>query len=318
LGASAVLVHRRVHALGSYLGRGGMLPEMTDTGENPSAGDSEVGPVPQAGRSAAADLVHRGCPYLISAAGTWRGSQPTRDHRCGATQPQAAPAITKQRGLCLTSTHVTCATFVAAQEVEAGRALATRPPVSGFWPETRSTLLALEPGHGRPAAFRGSSRRGGGQALLVGLMVLAFLVLVIARTAPQSGTGLPQPGAGASPSPAGGGVAASTVPAPTQPAPSIAASSAPSASSGATPSMSASPASSSSPSSTAPTASAGASASPRPVPSPTPAAATTYKVRSGDTLSGIATRFQTTVKKLKAANGLTSNAIRPGQVLTIP
>jgi LysM repeat protein len=293
---------------------------MTDTDENPSAdeipsaGDSEVGPVPRDGRGAAADVVHRGCPYLISAAGTWRGSQPTRDHRCGATHPQAAPAITKQRGLCLTSTHVTCATFVAAQEVEAGRALASRAPVSGFWPDTRSTLLALEPGHGRPAVFRGSSRRGGGQALLVGLMVLAFLVLVIARTAPQSGPGVPQPGAGASPAPAGGGVAASTAPAPTLAAPSIAASSGPSASSGATPSMSASPASSSPPSSTAPSA----SASPRPVPSPTPAVATTYKVRSGDTLSGIATRFQTTVKKIKAANGLTSNAIRPGQVLTIP
>ena len=51
---------------------------------------------------------------------------------------------------------------------------------------------------------------------------------------------------------------------------------------------------------------------------PDPAAATTYKVRSGDTLSAIATRFDTTVKKIKVANGLTSNTLRIGQVLVIP
>jgi LysM repeat protein len=291
---------------------------MTDTGQSPSNGespsvrDSQVGPVPRDARDGSPDVVHRGCPYLVSMDGAWRGSQATRDHRCDATQPQAAPAIAKQRGLCLTATHVTCATFVAAQEVEAGRTAALQAPESRFWPETRSTVLALEPGHGRPAAFRGSSRKGGGQALLVGLMVLAFLVLVIARTAPQSGSGGPQPGTGAMPSAAGGGAAVSPLPAASQPPPSIDASGA------ASPPTSATPPSSSPSPSTAPTPTASASATPQSSASPTPAPATSYKVRSGDTLSGIASRFGTTVKKIKVANGLTSNAIRPGQVLVIP
>ena len=43
-----------------------------------------------------------------------------------------------------------------------------------------------------------------------------------------------------------------------------------------------------------------------------------YKVRSGDTLSEIASRNRTTVSKIKKANGLRSNTIRPGQVLKIP
>jgi LysM repeat protein len=54
------------------------------------------------------------------------------------------------------------------------------------------------------------------------------------------------------------------------------------------------------------------------VSSASPAAETTYKVRSGDTLSAIAARFNTTVKKIKVANGLTSNTLRIGQVLAIP
>jgi LysM repeat protein len=292
---------------------------MTATDESPSERDSQVAP---AARDASADVLHRGCPYLISADGTWRGSQATRDHRCGATQPQAAPAIAKQRDLCLRSTHVTCATFVAAQELEAGRAAAAPTPVSGFWPETRSVVLALEPGHGRPGRFRGSSRKGGGQALLVGLMALAFLVLVIARTAPQSGAAAPPPGTGASPSVAGGGALVPAVPTSSQPTASMSASDAPGASGGASPSVSATPPS------TTPSPSAGgtpsatpgpaASPTPRPVPSPTPSTATSYKVRSGDTLSDIAARFGTSVKKIKVANGLTSNTIRPGQVLVIP
>jgi len=43
-----------------------------------------------------------------------------------------------------------------------------------------------------------------------------------------------------------------------------------------------------------------------------------YTVRSGDTLSGIAVRFQTTVSALQAANQLTGDLIQADQVLTIP
>lgn len=45
--------------------------------------------------------------------------------------------------------------------------------------------------------------------------------------------------------------------------------------------------------------------------------AKTYTVQSGDSLWGIATRHGLTVDQLKLINGLTSNAIRVGQVLTL-
>lgn len=52
-------------------------------------------------------------------------------------------------------------------------------------------------------------------------------------------------------------------------------------------------------------------------PSPTPAAL--YTIQDGDTLSGLAERFNTTVEEIVAANGLTDpNALQPGQTLIIP
>ena len=44
----------------------------------------------------------------------------------------------------------------------------------------------------------------------------------------------------------------------------------------------------------------------------------TYKVVSGDTLYGIAKRFNTTVDALKSLNNLTSDVLRIGQILKIP
>ena len=43
-----------------------------------------------------------------------------------------------------------------------------------------------------------------------------------------------------------------------------------------------------------------------------------YKVDKGDTLYGIARKRGTTVAKIKSANGLSSDLIRPGQSLKIP
>jgi hypothetical protein len=43
-----------------------------------------------------------------------------------------------------------------------------------------------------------------------------------------------------------------------------------------------------------------------------------YTVTKGDTLSAIARKKGISVAKIKAANGLSSDLIRPGQALKIP
>lgn len=45
---------------------------------------------------------------------------------------------------------------------------------------------------------------------------------------------------------------------------------------------------------------------------------TRYTIKKGDTLSGIARKYGTTVSKIKAANGMKSDFIREGRTLTIP
>lgn len=263
-------------------------------------------------RRAPADALRVGCPYLVSLDGGWRGIAPTRDHRCGATLPMAAPAISKQREVCLVAGYLSCATFIAARDLELASAAGGHPDADdGFWPDIRSTVLALEPARSRMSILPGSSGRHGGQALLVGLMVLAFLVLVIARTTP------PSSGTGALPSAAGGVVASAS---PSMGASGPSSSSEPGATAAAT--LASSPSPASAPAGSPPGASVAPSAPPAATAKPTATAVAAnsarYRVKAGDTLSSIATRFDTTVKKLRAANGLTSNTIRVGQVLVIP
>jgi LysM repeat protein len=44
----------------------------------------------------------------------------------------------------------------------------------------------------------------------------------------------------------------------------------------------------------------------------------TYKVKSGDTLTGIAKHFHVTIKAIEAANGMTTTSIKVGKTLKIP
>jgi murein DD-endopeptidase MepM/ murein hydrolase activator NlpD len=61
-----------------------------------------------------------------------------------------------------------------------------------------------------------------------------------------------------------------------------------------------------------------ASASTTAVPATATAAPTTYTVVSGDTLSTIAQKYNTSVRALKKANNLTKSSLKPGQVLKLP
>jgi len=263
---------------------------MTTTRDGTSA-PGEMAPAPQAarGRRTSAAVLEV-CPFLRADSGEWRSAYASRDHRCAAIQPPAPLAMAKQRSLCLTTAHQTCATYLAATEASE-RVSRTSVDGAGLWPATRSTPLVLEPARGLLAPLAGSSRSGG-QALIVGLMVVAFLVLVVSRAAGPGAAGSPAPGAsGASPATASGGVVASPSSGPS-PAPSTSVEPSPSVRPSATPTL---------------------------APSPTTGEATTYTVRSGDTLIGIAAKFGTTVAAITEANNITNpRLIRVGQVLIIP
>lgn len=234
------------------------------------------------------------CPYLLASDGRWRASTPAREHRCTVVSPPAILAAEKQRRLCLTAEHVGCSTYLAAlNPTDADEPDGARQDQRQTRAVTRTAPLILD--HGSLAialpALRGE--RGAGQSGLVALMAVAFVAIVVAR--------LSAGGPGLTPVQAVGGASAS---------PSVAASHAPSA---------------------APAASNGPTRTLVPTevePTPAPAAATakpapegprTYKVRSGDTLSGIAGEFGTTVPALMKLNNIDdARGLRVGQVLELP
>lgn len=240
------------------------------------------------GSSVDDELLTALCPYLAAADGTWRSSTVAREHRCGAVSPPALLAAEKQRRLCLTDEHWTCATYEAAKA--ARPVLPDRAPTLPR-PIARTTPVILD--HGRLAismpAFR--AERSTGQAILVALLGLAFLAIVLARLSAGGGTpvGAALPGGSTSPRPTAS-VAATTRPT-------------------ATPQQ---------PSSAGPSASGAASVPPA-TPRPTLTSTRTYKVKSGDTLIAIAARFGTTPKVLRELNGIKDPSnLKIGQVLKLP
>jgi LysM repeat protein len=149
--------------------------------------------------------------------------------------------------------------------------------------------VVLEQGRGGITGPLRDRDRPGPQLILAILMVVAFGAVVIARfSGVGTGPGLVAAG---SPTPS---ATVSTTPATPRPTP--------------TPS-------------TSPSASPSASPT-QPPPTPTPTASTsgrTYTVQAGDTLSGIAARFGTTVRELVALNGIENpSRIRIGLELKLP
>jgi hypothetical protein len=231
------------------------------------------------------------CPYLLASDGHWRASTPAREHRCTVVSPPAILAAEKQRRLCLSADHVTCSTYLAATSpTDADDA--SRPTGDQRRPRaiTRTAPLVLD--HSRMAIGLPALRteRGAGQTGLVALMAVAFAAIVVAR--------LSDGGPDLTPAQAVGGGSAS---------PSVAASpvptAAPAATEGATRTL-------------VPTE---AEPTPAPAEPSAEAPARTYKVRSGDTLSGIAGEFGTTVPVLMELNGIEdARRLSIGQVLELP
>jgi LysM repeat protein len=273
-------------------------PSEAGTGDTPTPAGRPAAARPAAalsGRATAAVM----CPFLTTESGAWRAAFPVGEHRCTAVVPAVRIAPAKQRRLCLTADHPTCATYLAALELRgaddasSGDARTAGARRRRAIPVTTPVLLErIRPALPVPATMQ----RGVGQLVLVGLLAVAFLAVFFARLGSA-------PAALSTPS-------ASTT---------VVASASPSAS----PRRTASPVPSATPSaSPSSSPSAKPTRTPRPSTTPSPSATQpaggTYTVKSGDTLSGIAAQFGTTVKAIKELNGLTSNVIHPGQVLKIP
>ena len=231
------------------------------------------------------------CPYLAAADGAWRSTTVAREHRCGAVSPPAPLAAEKQRRLCLTADYGTCVTFEAARAARPvfhARARTLPRPLA------RTTPIVLDHGRITIAIPTLRSDRSTAQAVLIGLLGLAFAAIVLARVA-DGGT------------PAG--VLASSTPHATVGGSAATPSGAPSA----RPSATADPYASSGPS-------AGIGATAPPASGAVDGASTrTYTVKSGDTLIGIAARFGTTYQAITQLNGISDpSSLKIGQVLKIP
>ena len=229
------------------------------------------------------------CQYLAASNGAWRSATVAREHRCGAVAPPAPLAPEKQRRLCLTADHVSCATFEAAR---AARPVARDRAPTMPRPLARTTPVVLD--HGRLSITMPPLRsdRLSGQAILIVLLCIAFAAIILARL---TGGGAPAGDAGLSPTTQATARASQSA-SPTGPPTSTA--------------LATVAATSSAP--------VGASGSPA-APSSSTTGTRTYKVKLGDTLIGIAAKVGSTPKAIMTLNGITNPSnLKVGQVLQIP
>jgi LysM repeat protein len=276
-----------------------------DTGAQPTERRPES-------ETAAVLASRRLCPYLTIDGGSWRSAEPDRDHRCGALEPMPPLTLDKQRRLCLTDRHLTCATFLAARGLDGASGDDPERPIVAVgpgrppdldtvtrWSIVRTTPVILDRSR-LPVVGSLPRGRAAGQLGLAVLLVAAFAALAIGRLTGPSAPARAGAGAGATP--------------PTGSAPIFTAAS-PTATAEATPTPTDTPKPSRTPK---------PSKSPAPTPTPSPTASpnsgfsTTYKVKSGDTLYGISIRFNTSVKAIQQLNNLKDTTLHIGQVLKIP
>lgn len=211
------------------------------------------------------------------------------DHFCHALVPAEAVDRQRQAEFCLVEAHRQCERYVAF--------LGTRAAVAGTFPapapdaHLARTRLILEPelrrGAGALAPFGASPRRW-----MVAGGVAAVGVAAAATAVAGGFNGFGRETAAGSASPTTALAPSLTATATTQPT-------------------------------VAPTLEPTEQPSPRATRRPRSSAAATpetqtYVVKSGDTLSLIATRFGTSVEAIQQANGLGSDVINIGQVLVIP
>ncbi len=246
------------------------------------------------------------CPYLLAADGGWRASTPASEHRCTAVTPATVLAPEKQRRLCLVAEHQGCSTYAAAS----GVSIADGVPATGRRrhgrPVARTAPVVLDRGRVAVAmpAFRPD--RIGGQGGLVALMGLAFAAILLAR--------LTAGGPALSPTDLAGGTDPSATPGLTQDA---------GAEPGTTPGLTpdGAPTRTLVPTQGEPTPPPAATPGTDPTtgPAATPGRPSTYTIKSGDTLSGVAGEFGTTWQVLADLNGIDDpGRLRVGQVIDLP
>jgi LysM repeat protein len=222
------------------------------------------------------------------------------DHACHALEPPGKLDRSRQVQLCLGEAHRQCDRYVAFLSSHAALAAAVPPPSSDA--HIARTRLVLDPeprfGSGGTLAPLGlSSRRW-----LVAGGVAAVGVAAAATAVAGGFNGL----VGDRPAGAVASTAALTVDV------------SPTLQSRSTAQPTAVPTDVPTPLPSPPPASPTPSATEKPTEAPASVAPQTYRVKEGDTLSAIATRFGTSVSAIQAANGLGSDVINIGQVLVIP
>jgi LysM repeat protein len=285
-----------------------MLPSMNMADPDPASMPAEAPPgpsqtslddlAPQTRPGLAAEIedvaTPTGCPFLLAEGGGWRLDMPSRDHRCAAVSPPAPLSLEKQSRLCLAAAHVGCATYLASMSARDSRLGSPSAVRTTRWGLARTTTVIEDAGGLRSRLLGLLLDRRRWPAIPAVILVTTLLVLAFSGLRGGSATPV------ATASPTRPAVSAAPSKAPTQaPAGSEAPSAAPSDAPTAPPSSNptATPATTSGPTETF----------------------RTYKVKSGDTLSAIASDFGTTSRAIADLNGIKVSAtLRVGQILKIP